>query len=167
VQRFNDMPNHVYQKIRISDWNYTDKAKELAKKLLNEKNEFDFNLLIPQPENTFLGALGEKEREMCFEKKIPNWYDWNQEMWGTKWNAYTTDVLRNEEDTLEFTFQTAWNIPKPIIEKLFNLFKGCEIHYLAVDEGGFFAVEVVQNEEGEQTTKDLKEHYETLLFALS
>lgn len=160
------MPNHIYQKIRISDWNYTDKFKELKKQILNENNEFDFNLLIPQPENIFLEPLGDEERQMCIEQNRPNWYDWNEENWNTKWNAYDTDVIRND-DTIEFTFQTAWNIPVPIIEKILKLFKGYEIRYLGVCEGGFFAVEIFQDEEGVQTQKDLKEHYETLLFALS
>lgn len=161
------MPNHVYQKIRISDWNYTDKFKEAKKKVLTDENVFDFNLLIPQPENIFNGSLGEEERKMCIEENRPNWYDWNSENWGTKWNAYQTEVLTNDDDTLEFTFQTAWNIPQPIINSLFELFEGCEIHYLAVDEGGNFAVEIVKNEEGKINEKDLKEHCDTLLFALS
>ena len=142
------MPNNIYQKIRISDWNYTDKFKELKKQILNENDEFDFNLLIPKPKGDSLS-----------EANI------NRLIWGTKWNAYDTDVVRND-DTIEFTFQTAWNIPVPIIEKILKLFKGYEIRYLAVCEGGFFAVEIFQDEEGVQTQKDLKEHYETLLFAL-
>jgi len=161
------MPNHIYQKIRISDWNYTDKFKEAKKKVLNEENNFDFNLLIPQPENIFNGSLGEKERQMCIEENRPNWLDWNRENWGTKWNAYSTEIITNDNDTLELTFQTAWNIPTPIIEALFEVFSDFEIHYLAVDEGGFFAVEIIKNEEGEIIEKDLKEYCDTLIFALS
>ena len=161
------MPNHVYQKIRISDWNYTEKFKEQKKKILNDENLFDFNLLIPQPENIFNGSLGNDERQMCIDENRSNWYDWNSENWGTKWNAYATKVFTNDNDTLEFTFQTAWNIPQPIIDVLFDLFSDCEIHYLAVDEGGYFAVEITKNEEGEIKEKDLKEHYSTILFALS
>ena len=161
------MPNHVYQKIRISDWNYTEKFKEQKKKILNDENLFDFNLLIPQPENIFNGSLGNDERQMCIDENRSNWYDWNSENWGTKWNAYATKVFTNDNDTLEFTFKTAWNIPQPIIDALFDLFSDCEIHYLAVDEGGYFAVEITKNEEGEIKEKDLKEHYSTILFALS
>lgn len=143
------MPNHVYQKIRISDWNYTDKFKELKKQILNENNEFDFSLLIPQPKGDSLSKN-----------------NLNRLIWGTKWNAYGTDIITNDSDTIEFTFQTAWNVPTPIIEKILEIFKGYEIRYLAVDEGGFFAIEITQDEDGLQTQKDLKEHFETLLFAL-
>lgn len=160
------MPNHVYQKIRICDWNYTDAFKEAKKKVLNDKNEFDFNLLIPQPKNIFNGNLGEKERQMCKEEGRPVWYDWNRENWGTKWNAYGTEILENDDDTLEIKFQTAWNIPKPIIDKIFEVFKDFSIKYIAVDEGYYFAVDITKDEEGEIKETDLKEHCDTLMFAM-
>lgn len=42
------------------------------------------------------------------------WYDWNQEHWGTKWNAYgQTDG--HADDATEFEFETAWSHPFDII----------------------------------------------------
>lgn len=45
-----------------------------------------------------------------------SWYYWSIENWGTKWNAYETDF---EEEYLYF--QTAWDTPLPIFEKIAEL----------------------------------------------
>ena len=45
-----------------------------------------------------------------------SWYNWRLENWGTKWNAYETDY---GEDYL--FFQTAWNAPVPIFQRLAEL----------------------------------------------
>lgn len=104
---------------------------------------------------------------MCLEQRRPNWLDWNRANWGTKWNAYSTEIITNDDDTLEFKFQTAWNIPKPIIDALFDLFKEYNIKYLAVDEGYFFAVDITKGDDGEIKETDLKEHCDTIMFALT
>ncbi|NLP59432.1 hypothetical protein [Lutibacter sp. B1] len=161
------MPNHIYQKLRIDNWNDENVLTNLKKQIFNEKSELDFNKIIPQPENIFLGDLGEKEKQMCIKKGRPNWYDWNIENWNTKWGSYSFKLNEDNENTLSFDFQTAWNIPTPIMNKIFKLAKGCKIKYLAVDEGGYFAVSVTVDEEGTEMEKDLKEHCNEFLFAMS
>lgn len=160
------MPNHIYQKLRIDNWNDEKALTNLKKQIFNEKGELDFNKIIPQTENIFNGSLGEKEKQMCIEEGRPNWYDWNRENWNTKLGAYSFELNEDDENTLSFDFQTAWNIPTPIMNKIFELAKGCEIKYLAVDEGGYFAVSVTVDEEGTEIEKDLKEHCNELLFAM-
>lgn len=39
----------------------------------------------------------------------PTWYEWSNENWGTKWNAYSQ---RSEGDALRF--DTAWSYPRPV-----------------------------------------------------
>ncbi|MDA3780456.1 MAG: hypothetical protein PF487_09615 [Bacteroidales bacterium] len=73
------MPNHVYQKLRIDNWKEEESIKNIKSKLFNDEGQFDFNKIIPQPENIFNGNLGEKERQMCEDEGRPNWYDWNIE----------------------------------------------------------------------------------------
>jgi len=160
------MPNHIYQKLRIDNWNDEKALTNLKQQIFNEKGELDFNKIIPQPENIFNGSLGEKEKQMCIEEGRPNWYDWNLENWNTKWGAYSFELNEDDENTLSFDFQTAWNVPTPIMNKIFELAKGCEIKYLAVDEGGHFAVSVTVNEEGVEIENELKENVNELLFAL-
>lgn len=99
----------------------------------------DFNNIIPQPRSLFLGELGRKEEE---ETRGWNWYDWNRENWGTKWNAYST-----ESDDNAITFETAWVSPTPVMEKLHEICKRynvvCEITYADEDAGcntGFYVL---------------------------
>jgi hypothetical protein len=77
----------------------------------------DFNKVIPQPENIFRGNLGEEDKKMCEEQGIPNWYDWNYDNWGTKWNC--SECSR---DGNVFIFQTAWSTVPKIISVMSNLF---------------------------------------------
>jgi hypothetical protein len=101
-------------------------GKPVGRKFINY---FDFNKIIPQPDNIFTGNLGEKERQMCEEKGIPNWYDWNIENWGTKWNSYSSYI----EDNV-ITFDTAWSCPEPVFRKLSKMFPKVEIKVEFADE---------------------------------
>ena len=49
-----------------------------------------------------------------------NWYDWNSDNWGTKWDmrVYGFSFI---EDELTFTGDTAWNAPIGILNKLVSL----------------------------------------------
>lgn len=160
------MPNYVYQKIIISDYNYSERFKDLKKKIINEDGYFDFNLLIPQPENIFKGPLGDEERRMCIEQNKPNWYDWNKDNWNTKWNACNTEIIRNDDDTLEFKFSTAWNTPDPIIKKILELSKGFYFKYVAVEEGFWFAYDITKTQDDIKKTTDLKDYCDTLMFLI-
>ena len=46
------------------------------------------------------------------ESEQENWYDWCVGNWGTKWDVTETFVLDDtEEDSITFTFDTAWGPP--------------------------------------------------------
>ena len=79
----------------------------------DEDSTFDFNRLIPMPDNIYTGNLGMKERELYGAN---NWYDWSIANWGTKWNACSPNRYGN---TLEFN--TAWGLCEPVLEKLAEL----------------------------------------------
>lgn len=92
------------------------------------QKDVTFNHLIPMP------------REICSDGQA--WYDWSLENWGTKWDAYEIEILRSKksqkeieekkllvpilieknlsdnEETVIIKFQTAWDFPKPFIEKI-------------------------------------------------
>ena len=71
---------------------------------------FDFNKVIPMPDDIYRGDLGPKEQKIYGKK---NWYDWSCWNWGTKWNSYG-----NSFDGHTLTFQTAWSAPHPVIKTL-------------------------------------------------
>jgi hypothetical protein len=103
------MPNHVTNAIEFA----TQEDFELAKtKLTNEDGYVDFELLVPTPLNVYLGNTS-REDDQDFGQFT--WYAWNRENWGTKWNAYDTEV---EEELRIIRFDTAWSPPYPIIVAL-------------------------------------------------
>lgn len=48
----------------------------------------------------------------------PTWYEWCNQNWGTKWNAYGYDESRDYSGGNNIWFQSAWVAPHPVIEKL-------------------------------------------------
>jgi len=130
------MPNHITNYLTIT---HSD-AKKLewllscfVKDGVGQEVSLDFNKIIPQPENLFKGNLGQAEEEYCKKNNIPNWFDWNVSNWGTKWNSYSGEVLESKKDKIICRFDTAWNPPNPIFERLKEM--GFIINGYWVDEG--------------------------------
>jgi hypothetical protein len=87
--------------------------------------------------------------KMSFQKLVPrpeeeekNWYDWNNENWGTKWdivdedgetNAYKFE--RNEDGYIEICFNTAWSPPREFFCHLTEKMDGLRV-LLRYFEGG-------------------------------
>ena len=90
------MPNWCMNNLVLK--NTKEKIDALESQLRkNEGKEF-FNLLFPRP-------LEEAE----------NWYEWNVANWGTKWDVNIDieydQMVRLNDETLEFRFDTAWSPP--------------------------------------------------------
>ena len=113
------MPNHVTNRIRIHG---TVGLEDFKKLIAGENGEIDFSSIIPPPDNLFTDNLGTKEREQCAAEGRPNWYDWNTDNWGTKWNAYCIHIESDWDGgdccEMELHFDTAWASPKPIFDAL-------------------------------------------------
>lgn len=79
-----------------------------------------FNRLIPQPTNIFQGDLGNEEKEKYGEGNC--WYEWRNNNWGTKWDAYENSVDTDyNAGCMRITFWTAWDEPIPYMQKLAEL----------------------------------------------
>jgi hypothetical protein len=94
--------------------------------LLNDKGEVDFNKIIPQPEDIYLGNLTDELKAL----HPNNWLSFNTKNWGTKWNAYQT--VRIAPDILKF--EAAWSHPFPVMEALQEMFPDEFIGVLFSDE---------------------------------
>lgn len=81
----------------------------------------------------------EASRQAMNETGCPTWYEWNSRYWGTKWNAYSFKVEKEEDGRLEFVFDTAWSFPIPVFQKLTALFPQLEIDAACFDEGCNFS----------------------------
>ena len=114
------MPNHVYNKIRISSDKYN--LAELKKLLGDRENPLDFNKIVPES----------SECQESLAKPIANgeeqdlvWRSWRVDNWGTKWNSYDT-YIQSEWDggdcaEMQIHFTTAWSAPWPVIHALKNI----------------------------------------------
>ena len=109
------MPNHCYNKISI----YGDEASKIASELKSEDTVFDFSKVLPEPnyEEVEVKSTFPKEDEND-NFRMPKWWDWRVQNWGTKWNSYDDSVEIIDDETVEYTFNTAWSPPEPVIEKL-------------------------------------------------
>jgi len=128
------MPNWTANKLEVSGLN------DDCEKFLNHMGEeMDFQKVIPMPEDCFTNNLGEKERKMCEEKGIPNWYDWCSENWGTKWNACRTVPVERSEFgrilILTYCFSTAWDTPRKVITALWEKWPDLDFEGGYVHEG--------------------------------
>lgn len=74
-------------------------------------------------------------KKFAMENPHANWYKWNVANWNTKWNA--SDAKWINDYTL--IFDTAWDVPIPIIYKIAELFPDVPFSYMWSDEGMCFA----------------------------
>lgn len=87
------------------------KDKELiaafkGKNAYGEEKEVTFNAIVPTPPDVYLDDIGSNA-------PANNWYVFNTENWGTKWDACDgIDCYDHVE------FNTAWSTPEPIIKAL-------------------------------------------------
>lgn len=95
--------------------------------------------LHPEKETTYLASHPEIDREEWELGKqayqniqkygCPTWYEWRVQNWGTKWNASSAEIAEGR-----LSFLTAWNAPKPVMEKLSGMFPTVSIHHAWADE---------------------------------
>lgn len=112
------MPNHVK--------NIITAAPEVLRAIAHEGG-VDFNLIVPEPENIERGGCNGRH-----ESGVVCWYEWSYANWGTKWNAYASDLARFTEGVV--TFETAWNHPTPVVRALSMRFPEAPIHVQWADE---------------------------------
>jgi hypothetical protein len=108
------MPNWCDNSIKIS---HEDKARiDAIDAELSKVEPQLFNSINPRPAD-----------------QEENWYDWNVNNWGTKWDASVIDFTREDDNTIIVTFDTAWSPP-------------IKLYYWMIEEG--FGVHGYYNEGG-------------------
>ena len=103
-----------------------EKIIELKELFASDERVFDFNKILPMPEESddFKkdGSLNSEDMD-----KGNNWYAWSIQNWGTKWNAVDGHLDVDNGERLEYSFRTAWDAPRGVIEKLWysGALEGC------------------------------------------
>lgn len=144
------MPNWFYFSLDVSG--KKEDVQEFVQNVKGSKDydtegyEFDFNHFIPQPENIFRGALGVKEEKHCEDNGLPNWYRWNIDNWGTKWNASVEDswVVSDLENvySYQYNLRTAWADPRPIIVKMIEKYPHLDFEIQGEEESNAYGIYV-------------------------
>lgn len=79
--------------------------------------------------------------ECLKEFGFADWYEWSVAHWGTKWNCrdvFADVTSHDNNDNLTLVFDTAWDLPKPILEHICENYN-VEIFGASIDECGNFA----------------------------
>lgn len=88
---------------------------------------------LPTPDallETVAGSFGDSEKQRELEAQqarnidqfgAKDWYDWNIQNWGTKWDFQLENVERVDENTLTAAFDTAWSPPIGAYERLMEM----------------------------------------------
>ena len=89
-----------------------------------------FHALVPMPdalEDTVNGSESAKpEWQIKTSGKLKmahgadNWYDWNIQNWGTKWDTGELGIDSYSSDHIQLSFDTAWSPPIRFYEELYE-----------------------------------------------
>ena len=122
------MPNWCMQDVYLHG--ETSMVQKLYDALTGDEPKF-CSVVIPEPDNMFRGLLGDEERKMCEEEGRPNWFDWRDKNWNTKWDVQavvlhdphpiTSDHYSVPTSYFNFSCWTAWDAPIPVWEKLHEM----------------------------------------------
>ena len=125
------MPNWVRSNLTIS----------------GDRVELDKFINLARNENYYYEEKDPKHREtlLDFGKFIPrpaeeeDWYSWNCENWGTKWNAKHIDLDDDNDDFILYQFETAWGrISDQLFSKMKEKFPTLEFSFACEEEGHYF-----------------------------
>lgn len=92
-------------------------------------------------EREFPKALEEGRKALAAyqETGFYDWDDWSETNWGTSCPAYHFWWVSQTPDRLEFLFDTKWDVPRRIFDKLASEFPALIIEVACFDEGWRFA----------------------------
>lgn len=151
------MPNHCFNQLKVTATTPEELAgfMELARKPYETYNhKWDRS---NKDSYVDLGYQWEThEAPLCFPNFVPipttnywdykdeegklhqNWYGWNIDNWGTKWDAYEIEVETASETEATYRFTTAYNPPLPVYEAIAEEFPNLKlwIHYEEENEWG-------------------------------
>ncbi|MBO4541579.1 MAG: hypothetical protein J5725_00205 [Bacteroidales bacterium] len=150
------MPNIVTTTITLQGIGSDDRFYSVK----DDKKHFDFNKIIPEPESATecvekygVDYIDPGDRRIDHEDGKPwfDWYSWHCEFWGTKWNAFCTEII--DDDTVQFG--TAWSAPDPILGKISRMFPDKEMQVHSDYETGEVVDTVYKN--GEVISSEMTE----------
>lgn len=102
-------PSKCESKEMIEQEKKTREAERISK-----DDYFSFNNIISVP------------KEIRKRRYDPYGHDWQRSNWGTKWDCFKCQIEKQPNlGRIIYSFQTAWDIPSPVIKTMANLFPEC------------------------------------------
>lgn len=136
------MPNHVENRLIIKgSKEQIEEVKDFLKGKYNDGTDhnIDFNKITPMPKWVFNENLSSKDEKKYGKENC--WLEWSIKNWGTKWNAYQSD-LKDEENIIRF--MTAWNGVPELMKKLGFIFPKLEFEYAWASEDFGYTVGLIK-----------------------
>lgn len=142
------MPNWFYFTLNVSGekkdvQEFVENVKG-SEKFETEGSEFDFNHFIPQPDNIFRENIGSDKKKELDAIGVPNWYDWNNANWGTKWNAVCDDEMAISVDGFpfehEYNLRTAWAFPEPVMYAMIEKYPNLDFSIVGEEESNMYGI---------------------------
>ena len=125
-------------------WVENDKGEQTELRY-DDNGGFSFLAFVAPPADRieeYYGKHGWVDGEQVGDTKI-NWYNWNNDNWGCKWDCSDVYVWTEEsEDNRSFfqvQFSTPWSPPEQFIDKLVKRFPSLSINLNWEEEQGFGA----------------------------
>lgn len=142
------MPNHCQNELYL--YGEYEKVQTVLDYLKGPEGAIDFNSITKEEGST--------------EDESYDWYAWRHNNWGTKWNAYEVETVKDKRTTFDsinwpdsrevrIDFLTAWGPPEPIIRAVLDKFKdfGVSINFEYFEQGmGFCGGLGIYGEEDEE-----------------
>lgn len=134
------MPNWCYNNLHITVEDNKQLEKIIQAITNNSDQPFDFNRIIPIPEELQETKAPNKENpdEMKAKYGFSDWYEWRVFHWGTKWNASEVELNLETTNAIYIRFHTAWSPPTPIIKKIAEMFPFADLVLDWEEEGGYY-----------------------------
>ena len=117
----------------------------------DESHRFTFNILHPLPK-ALEGGLSplpklEGENDTQYKERMAenvrlygaeDWYRWNIDNWGTKWDASSTCIEELDDNNFDLKFNTAWSPPIDWFEKIIPMYPQLEFDLIFDEESQDF-----------------------------
>lgn len=114
------MPNWVSNNLSLHSNNPEMTARIIEEVRGSEKQPLSFQRIMPKPDD------------------VEDWYQWQIEHWGTKWDMYDgTTVDTSDPLAVHYFFETAWSPPIPIVYKLSALYHDVTVTISYLEEQGW------------------------------
>jgi hypothetical protein len=115
---------------------------EFTGEIVESEEVFSFWNLVAPPAELLVEYFGKVSAGDTTPDRVINWYDWNSDNWGTKWDANDTQI---DDDGNEITirFMTPWDVPRQIVLAMAEKYPDIQIEWHFMEEqhwGGMFSL---------------------------